>query len=214
MCILSLRSLIHVDTRSRAIESYGWSFVTSQRCQPFTFRHVCAPGYILLDRYILGVHNNDAIMSTMTSKIICVTIVCSTVASGPDQRKHQSPASLAFVQGTHRWPVNSPHKEPVTRKCFHFMTSSCYRIDFIYLTMKECIRQPMGMFQDTYMSQCIRRISHTNRPQTRCMGYQRSVHIPAKDFARKKNCLIVWIIFIFDRCYHRWAVTTPVKKKW
>ena len=25
----------------------------------------------------------------------------------------------------HRWPVNSPHKWPVTRKCFHLMTSSC-----------------------------------------------------------------------------------------
>ena len=33
-------------------------------------------------------------------------------------RKHQSSASLAFVQGIHRWPVNSPHKWPVTRKMF------------------------------------------------------------------------------------------------
>ena len=37
-----------------------------------------------------------------------------------DQRKHQSSASLAFVPGIHRWPVNSPHKEPVTRKMFPF----------------------------------------------------------------------------------------------
>ena len=43
-----------------------------------------------------------------------------------DQRKHQSSASLAFVWGIHWWPVNSPHKWPVTRKCFHLMTSSCY----------------------------------------------------------------------------------------
>ena len=34
--------------------------------------------------------------------------------SGADQRKHQSSASLAFVRGIHRWPVNSPHKRPVT----------------------------------------------------------------------------------------------------
>ena len=27
--------------------------------------------------------------------------------------------------GIHWWPVNSPHKGPVTRKCFHLMTSSC-----------------------------------------------------------------------------------------
>ena len=37
-----------------------------------------------------------------------------------NQRKHQSSASLAFVRGTHRWPVDSPHKGPVTRKMFQF----------------------------------------------------------------------------------------------
>ena len=37
-----------------------------------------------------------------------------------DQRKHQSSASLAFVWGIHRRPVNSPHKWPVTRKMFAF----------------------------------------------------------------------------------------------
>ena len=36
------------------------------------------------------------------------------------QRKHQSSASLAFVWGIHRRPVNSPHKWPVTRKMFPF----------------------------------------------------------------------------------------------
>ena len=28
--------------------------------------------------------------------------------------------SLAFVQGIHRWPVNSPQKGPVTREMFPF----------------------------------------------------------------------------------------------
>ena len=32
----------------------------------------------------------------------------------------ESSASLAFVRGIHRWPVNSPHKWPVTRKMFPF----------------------------------------------------------------------------------------------
>ena len=44
----------------------------------------------------------------------------SSVLSGVDQRKHQSSASLAFVRGIHRWPVNSPHKCPVTWKIFSF----------------------------------------------------------------------------------------------
>ena len=59
-------------------------------------------------------------MGAMTSQIISLTIVCSTVYSGADQRKHQSSASLAFVWGIHRGPVNSPHKWPVTRKMFPF----------------------------------------------------------------------------------------------
>ena len=32
----------------------------------------------------------------------------------------ESSASLAFVRGIHRWPVNSPHKRPVTRKTLPF----------------------------------------------------------------------------------------------
>ena len=40
--------------------------------------------------------------------------------SDADQRKHQSSASLAFVRGIHRGPVNSTHKWPVTRKKFPF----------------------------------------------------------------------------------------------
>ena len=35
-------------------------------------------------------------------------------------KKHQSSTSLAFVQGIHRWPVNSRHKWLVTRKMFPF----------------------------------------------------------------------------------------------
>ena len=63
---------------------------------------------------------HDVIMSAMVSQITSLTIVYSTVYSGADQRTHQSPASLAFVRGIHRWPVNSPHKGPVTRTMFPF----------------------------------------------------------------------------------------------
>ena len=59
-------------------------------------------------------------MSTMTSQITSLTIVYSTVCSFADQRKHQSSASLAFVRGIRRWPVNSLHKGPVTRKMSPF----------------------------------------------------------------------------------------------
>ena len=65
-------------------------------------------------------HYNDVIMSAMASQVTSLTIVYSTVYSGADQRKHQSSASLAFMRGIHRWPVNSPHKRPVMRKMFTF----------------------------------------------------------------------------------------------
>ena len=65
-------------------------------------------------------HYSDVIISAMESQITSITIVYSTVYSGADQRKHQSSASLAFVRGIHRSPVNSPHKVPGTRKMFPF----------------------------------------------------------------------------------------------
>ena len=59
-------------------------------------------------------------MSAMASQITGLSIARSTVGSGADQIKHQNCASLAFVQGIHRLPVNSPHKRPETRKMFPF----------------------------------------------------------------------------------------------
>ena len=68
-------------------------------------------------RYRYQHHYNDVIIGSMAS----FTQPFIQVA---DQRKHQSFASMAFVRGIHRWPVNSPHKWPATRKCFHLMLSS------------------------------------------------------------------------------------------
>ena len=65
-------------------------------------------------------HYDDVIMGAIASQITSLTIVYLTVYSGADQIKHQSSASLAFVWGIHREPVNSPHKWPVTRKMFPF----------------------------------------------------------------------------------------------
>ena len=59
-------------------------------------------------------------MGAVASKITSLTTVQSTIYSDADERKHQISASLAFVWGIHRWPVNSPHKWPATRKMFPF----------------------------------------------------------------------------------------------
>ena len=62
----------------------------------------------------------DVIMGLMASLVTSVLVVGSTVCSSADQRKHQSSASLAFVSGIHRSPVDSPHKGPVTWKMLSF----------------------------------------------------------------------------------------------
>ena len=59
-------------------------------------------------------------MRAMRFQITSLTIVYSTVYWGANQRKRQSSTSLVFVRGIHRWPVNSPHKVPVTQKMFPF----------------------------------------------------------------------------------------------
>ena len=59
-------------------------------------------------------------MSAMASQITSLMIVYPTDYSGIDQRKRQSSATLAFVLGIHRSPVNSPRNGPVTRKMLPF----------------------------------------------------------------------------------------------
>ena len=59
-------------------------------------------------------------MRAMAAQITSFAIIYATVYSGADQRKHQSSASLAFVRGINRSPVNSLYKGQVTRKIFPF----------------------------------------------------------------------------------------------
>ena len=59
-------------------------------------------------------------MDAMASQITSLAIFYSADYSDTDQRQHQSSASLAFVRGIDRWPVNSPHKAPVTWEMFAF----------------------------------------------------------------------------------------------
>ena len=59
-------------------------------------------------------------MSLTSYVYFAVCYSYTTVCSGADQRKYQSFASLAFVRGIHRSPVDSPHKGPITRKMLPF----------------------------------------------------------------------------------------------
>ena len=89
-----------------------WKAVALQviwETMPLLWRH-CA--------CVSSLHYSDTIMIAMASQITGVSFICSTACSGADQRKHHSSASLAFVWGIHRWPVDSPHNGPVTRNMF------------------------------------------------------------------------------------------------
>ena len=100
---------------------------------------------------------SDGIMGTMASQITSLTIVYSTVYLGTDQRKHQSSASLAFVLGIHRWPVNSPHKGPVTRKMLPF--------DYVIMSYR-IFPQRIHRNTDSTVQHCERCIPHCHNPST------------------------------------------------
>ena len=111
-------------------------------------------------------HYNDVTMSAMASQIISLAIVYSTVYSGTDQRKHKSSASLAFVREIHRWPLNSPHKWPVTRTLFQFDD----------VIMRICVQSISSKLQQTTTNRelcasilvCTVRNSHRQYLHTTC----------------------------------------------
>ena len=81
-------------------------------------------------------HYNDVIMGAIASQNTSLAIAYSIVYSDADQRKHQSPASLAFV----RWIPRTNGQ--LRGKCFHLMTSSWIHSSFPYddenTSYKEC----------------------------------------------------------------------------
>ena len=88
-------------------------------------------------------------MSTMASQITSLMIVYTTIYSRADQRKHQNSASLAFVLGTNRLPVNSLYKGPVTRKMFPFDDVIMSDILSKQNKSRECTQSPDNT---TYLS--------------------------------------------------------------
>ena len=95
-------------------------------------------------------HYDDATMGVMASQITSLAILYSTVYSGADQRKHQSSASLAFVRGIHRGPMNSSRKGPVTRKMFPFddviMERRHYKVTPLSLAGRKPKISPVNLY--------------------------------------------------------------------
>ena len=116
---LILETWRYIDTHTHTLHSNTPShWLSSYREWYQRIDHHTTVGRVVFHKHKRHSHCSDVIMGAMVSQITSLTMVCSTVYSGADHRKHQNPASLAFVRGIHRWPVNSPHKEPVTREMF------------------------------------------------------------------------------------------------
>ena len=64
--------------------------------------------------YIITIHYNDVIMSAMASQITSLTV---GLLNGLFWRRSKKTSKLRV---TALWPVNSPHKRPVTREMFPF----------------------------------------------------------------------------------------------
>ena len=118
-------------------------------------------------------------MGAITSQITSLTIVHSTVYSDADQRKYQSSASLAFVWGIHRGPVNSPHKWPVTRKMLPFDDVMCIShilTQFVVSTDLARSRQVVtwGTSKEAYF-ECCRHHSTMRFPRLMYMTWRKSI---------------------------------------
>ena len=141
-------------------------------------------------------HYDDVIVGAIASQITSLTIVYSTDYSGAYQSKHQSSASLAFVRGIHRGPVNSPHKWPVTRKMFPF--------DDVIMILNWDVFIP-GLLQDKagvtqYVSKYPHPISSAGHQQDR-MGVTEpmsSVTLFFNIFRYQNHGYLLNIIIIFD----------------
>ena len=126
-------------------------------------------------------------MGAMASQITSLTIVYSTVYLGTDERKHRSFASLAFVRRISRWPVNSPHTGPVTRKMFPF--------DDVIMNMNDIITHPEWTRELLRFSRC-HAISFVNM----------TVHLPC--------FILVWgipWIYKYFTSQHYNIVTVPIR---
>ena len=130
-------------------------------------------------------HYDDVIMRAMASQITSLTIVYSIVYPGADQSKHQSSASLAFVWGIHRRPVNSPHKWPVTRKMFPFddviMCFALFSCDYIVSCKWGYVNDdqgPISIYRPSYLRMAISMLK-IRRPLGRLI-FNMGIAIPGK----------------------------------
>ena len=106
----------HIPSNIHVVLFWSWHWISQQIDVIDAHIH----GYFTDIGTILRLPRITVTSQWRPRRLTGVSIVYSTFCLSADQRNYQSSASLAFVRGIHRWPVNSPHKGPVTRKMFPF----------------------------------------------------------------------------------------------
>ena len=143
---------------------YGINDIDAEPCKNLspktvTIQHIAHYSDVIMSQYTMihnkttshttqqrQIHYSDVIMNAIASQTTGVSNICSAVCSEADQRKHQSSASLAFLRGIHRWPEDSPHKGPITRKMFDLMASSCKICTWFYYAFWVVLISVIGWF--------------------------------------------------------------------
>ena len=157
-------------------------------------------------------------MGTEASQITSLTIVYTTVYSDADQSKHQTSASLAFVRGIHRGPVNSPHKGPVTRKMFPFddvimthaaMWSAIHpvarkyqMVPIIYKNWSRISSAAEGSV--TFQCYTINVVSNAKKLFTNALKLP---HAQSRPFSSISQCIKWTIFFCFTSCFQLWLLS-------
>ena len=142
---------------------------------------LCFLGFAKLDDFF-SPRYSDIIMA---SHITGLSIVYSIPCSGAGQRKHRSSASLTFVRRIHRWPVNSPHKIPVTRKIIPF--DAGLGSNTFYQIQIQIHRQKSDQIQIQIQIQPIKyKYKYTLRPRQKCRNF--------KDYIFKCKKIVLLIV--------------------
>ena len=129
---------------------------------PWLIFHLCQCCYHAAD---------NVMMMSSNGKIFCIT--------GP-------PRHWPFVRGIHRWPVNSPHKWPVTRS---------FDVFFDLPMNNQLSKQSKGWWREIPLCS----LWH------HCSVVLNSV----SSFYCKSKILMLWIKCIFVRCDRSSATVTP-----
>ena len=127
-------------------------------------------------------------------------------------RKPQSSASLAFVRGIHRWPVNSPHKGPVMWKVFPF--DDVIMIMFCYgLTQGEIVFLITSLARaQSYLPHCHISDATMRTMEKYIMNSQNMIVLPNTTITHNTVHIFCWINCILKHWEYKMGDTLPANR--